>query len=211
MNASTKRLVTSGMLVALAVVLSFVKISPQFLYGGAVTAFSMVPVAIIAYMYGTRWGLCCGAVYGVLQGVFGAVGSQAFAGLDPLSTVLMALLDYLVAFAVLGLAGIFRGRIGKHGAAVAVGAAFAALLRFVCHFASGVILWSGYAEWFFTDVMNNSFGASILQSFSGTGLAVIYSAVYNGLYMVPEIILTAIGAAVVMGIAPLRNQILAKN
>ncbi|MBR6556986.1 MAG: energy-coupled thiamine transporter ThiT [Clostridia bacterium] len=211
MNASTKRLVTSGMLVALAVVLSFVKISPQFLYGGAVTAFSMVPVAIIAYMYGTRWGLCCGAVYGVLQGVFGAVGSQAFAGLDPLSTVLMALLDYLVALAVLGLAGIFRGRIGKHGAAVAVGAAFAALLRFVCHFASGVILWSGYAEWFFTDVMNNSFGASILQSFSGTGLAVIYSAVYNGLYMVPEIILTAIGAAVVMGIAPLRNQILAKN
>ncbi len=211
MNASTKRLVTSGMLVALAVVLSFLKISPQFLYGGAVTAFSMVPVAIIAYMYGTRWGLCCGAVYGVLQGVFGAVGSQAFAGLDPLSTVLMALLDYLVAFAVLGLAGIFRGRIRKHGAAVAVGAAFAALLRFVCHFASGVILWSGYAEWFFTDVMNNSFGASILQSFSGTGLAVIYSAVYNGLYMVPEIILTAIGAAVVMGIAPLRNQILAKN
>ena len=81
----------------------------------------------------------------------------------------------------------------------------------MCHFASGVILWSGYAEWFFTDVMNNSFGASILQSFSGTGLAVIYSAVYNGLYMVPEIILTAIGAAVVMGIAPLRNQILAKN
>lgn len=211
MNASTKRLVTSGMLVALAVVLSFVKISPQFLYGGAVTAFSMVPVAIIAYMYGTRWGLCCGAVYGVLQGVFGAVGSQAFAGLDPLSTVLMALLDYLVAFAVLGLAGIFRGRIRKHGAAVAVGAAFAALLRFVCHFASGVILWSGYAEWFFTDVMNNSFGASILQSFSGTGLAVIYSAVYNGLYMVPEIVLTAIGAAVVMGIAPLRNQILSKN
>ena len=211
MNASTKRLVTSGMLVALAVVLSFVKISPQFLYGGAVTAFSMVPVAIIAYMYGTRWGLCCGAVYGVLQGVFGAVGSQAFAGLDPLSTVLMALLDYLVAFAVLGFAGIFRGRIKKHGAAVAVGAAFAALLRFVCHFTSGVILWSGYAEWFFTDVMNNPFGASVLQNFSGTGLAVIYSAVYNGLYMVPEIILTAVGAAVVMGIAPLREQILSKN
>ena len=43
-----------------------------------------------------------------------------------------------------------------------IGAAFAALLRFVCHFASGVILWSGYAEWFFTDVMNNSFGASVL-------------------------------------------------
>ena len=211
MNASTKRLVTSGMLVALAVVLSFIKISPQFLYGGAVTAFSMVPIAVVAYMYGTRWGLCCGAVYGVLQGVFGAVGSQAFAGLDPLSTVLMALLDYLVAFAVLGFAGIFRGRIKKHGAAIAVGAAFAALLRFVCHFASGVILWSGYAEWFFTDVMNNSFGASILQSFSGTGLAVIYSAVYNGLYMVPEIILTAVGAAVVMGIKPLREQILLKN
>lgn len=211
MNASTKRLVTSGMLVALAVVLSFIKISPQFLYGGAVTAFSMVPIAVVAYMYGTRWGLCCGAVYGVLQGVFGAVGSQAFAGLDPLSTVLMALLDYLVAFAVLGFAGIFRGRIKKHGAAIAVGAAFAALLRFVCHFASGVILWSGYAEWFFTDVMNNSFGASILQNFSGTGLAVIYSAVYNGLYMVPEIILTAVGAAVVMGIKPLREQILLKN
>ena len=211
MNASTKRLVTSGMLVALAVVLSFLVITPKFLYGGGVTVFSMVPIAIIAYMYGTRWGLCCGAVYGVLQGVFGAVGSQAFAGLDPLSTVLMALLDYLVAFAVLGFAGIFRGRIKKHGAAIAVGAAFAALLRFVCHFASGVILWSGYAEWFFTDVMNNSFGASILQNFSGTGLAVIYSAVYNGLYMVPEIILTAVGAAVVMGIKPLREQILLKN
>lgn len=211
MKASTKRLVTSGMLVALAVVLSFIVITPKFLYGGGVTVFSMVPIAIIAYMYGTRWGLCCGLVYGVLQGIFGAVGSQAFAGLDPLSTVLMAVLDYLVAFAVIGFSGIFRGKMKNHTAAAALGGALGALLRFVCHFASGVILWGGYAEWFFTDVMNNAFGATVLESFSGTGLAVVYSAVYNGLYMVPEIILTAIGCAAVFGIPVLRRQILAEQ
>lgn len=206
MKASTKRLVTSGMLIALAVVLSFLKLTPPFLYGGSVTLFSMVPITLIAYMYGTGHGLICGLVYGLLQGVFGAVGSQAFAGLEPGATVLMALLDYLVAFGVLGLGGLFR-RGGSVGGAV-LGAGLAALGRFAAHFASGVILWGGYAEWFFTEVMNNDFGASVLARFTGTELACVYSAVYNGLYMIPEIAITAVGTLILFGIRPLRREIL---
>lgn len=107
MNQKTLRLVTSGVLIALGTVLSMIKVF-DLPYGGSITLFSMVPLMVLGYMYGIRWGLLCGFVFGVLQGVLGATTSQAFAGVTGFNVVLMAFLDFIAAFMVLGLAGMFR-------------------------------------------------------------------------------------------------------
>ena len=60
----TQRLAVSGVLVALAVVLSFVKVF-ELPFGGSITAFSMVPIMLAGYMCGVPWGMLCGLVDGM--------------------------------------------------------------------------------------------------------------------------------------------------
>ena len=147
----------------------------------------------------------------IVQAMLGASMSSAFAGLTGFNVVLMAILDYLVAFAVLGTAGMFKGKIKNDTVAFSLGAAVAGLLRLLAHFTSGFILWGSYAEWFFgAENMNNEFGNYILSNFSGTSLAMLYSAIYNGSYMIPEIIITVIGIVVIMNVKPLRKEITGK-
>ena len=62
MNQKTLRLVTSGVLIALGTVLSMIKVF-DLPYGGSITLFSMVPLMVLGYMYGIRWGLLCGFVF----------------------------------------------------------------------------------------------------------------------------------------------------
>ena len=155
----------------------------------------------------------------MIQAILGATASQAFAGMyDPESAaksifniILMAFLDYIAAFTVLGFGGIFKGKIKNDTTAVTLGGALAVFLRFIAHFLSGWILWGGYAEWFFTEQMNNSFGQNILANHSGQGLAVIYSAVYNGSYMLPELAITVVALIALMAIKPLRKYITEEN
>ena len=52
----TKKLVTTAMLLAMAVLLSLVQVL-KLPFGGSVTLVSMLPVVLIAYMFGTKWGL----------------------------------------------------------------------------------------------------------------------------------------------------------
>ena len=130
MNKKTLRLVTSGVLIALGTVLSMIKVF-DLPYGGSITLFSMVPVMVLGYMYGVRWGLLCGSVFGVLQAALGATTSQAFAGLTGFNIVLMAFLDYIAAFAVLGLAGMFKRVIKRPTLSFALGAVVTGLLRYL--------------------------------------------------------------------------------
>lgn len=217
MNNKTKKMVTTGVLIALAAVLSWIKVY-ELPYGGSITLFSMVPAVVLGYKYGIKWGLASGVINGVLQTIFGA-STQAFAGmydsehalLSIFKIVLMASLDYIIAFAVLGLAGMFKGKIKNDTAAFTAGTVVAVALRFVTHFLSGWILWGSYAEWYFTETMNNSFGQSVLQNVSGQALAVVYSLVYNASYMVPELIITVIGVFAIMAVKPLRKIIVDEN
>lgn len=200
----------TGALIALATALSFVKVY-QLPYGGSITLFSMVPIMVIGYKYSWKWGLLSGFISGILQAILGATTSQAFAGVEGFNIVLMTVLDFLIAFAVLGLAGIFRKVVKNDIAAISLGALFTGFLRLVAHFASGFLLWGSYAESFFQETVNNGFGDKILTNFSGTGLALVYSAVYNGSYMIPEIIISVIGVAALMGIKPVRKLITQKD
>ena len=94
----------------------------------------------------------------------------------------MCLLDYTLAYTVLGFSGIFKNKIKNEGTAVMAGAAFTTFLRYVLHIASGYILWGSYAEWFFSQEGFYSFGENILANFSGNALAFIYSEIFNRKY-----------------------------
>ncbi len=208
-SKKTLRLVTSGVLIGLATVLSVIKVF-ALPFGGSVTLFSMVPILVLGYMYGVKWGLLSGGVYGLLQMILGATMSQAFAGLNGFSIVVMALLDYIVAYVVVGMSGMFKGRLKNHTVAFALGSTVAILLRLICHFLSGWILWGSYASSYFEE-MNNSFGNYMLSSFDGQLLAALYSLVYNASYMLPELVMSVIGVVALMAVKPLRERMINGN
>lgn len=208
-SKKTLRLVTSGVLIGLATVLSVIKVF-ALPFGGSVTLFSMVPILVLGYMYGVKWGLLSGGVYGLLQMILGATMSQAFAGLSGFSIVVMALLDYIVAYVVVGMSGMFKGRLKNHTVAFALGSTVAILLRLICHFLSGWILWGSYASSYFEE-MNNSFGNYMLSSFDGQLLAALYSLVYNASYMLPELVMSVIGVVALMAVKPLRERMINGN
>ena len=199
MTTKTKRLTESAMLLAVAIVLELVSkmFIPEMPFGGQVTLVSMLPVVLISYRHGVKWGLVSGFTYALLEMALGAkTVAAAFQpdyfgdGVMLLNALIMCVLDYLVAFTVLGLGGIFRNRIEKPGASLLAGAAFSLSARYVAHIASGYILFAGWAEWFFTQEGFPAWGAKLVETLSPNALGLTYSVVYNGFYMVPEIILT---------------------
>ena len=218
MSSKTKRLTTTGVLIALSVILCLIKIY-QLPYGGAITLAGMVPVIILGYKYGVKWGLFSGFIFSLIQMILGATTSQAFAGMydsehaamSVFKIILMAFLDYIVAFSAIGLSGLFKNKLKNDTAALAVGAGCACFFRFLAHFLSGWILWGSYAEWFFTEVMNNDTGSRILSSYSGQLLAVIYSAIYNGSFMLPELVLSVVVCIALISVKPLKKYIVSEE
>ncbi len=203
---NTKKLAMSAMLVALSAVLALISmmIPLQLPFGGSVTLASMLPIVLVGYMFGVKWGLGSALVFAVIQLFLGWGTVTAFfmPGEEQMrwyKAILVCLIDYILAYTVLGFSGIFSKKIKKPAVALCLGSIFALMLRYICHILSGAIFFGTWAEWFFTDVMPGM-GEWVLSSFSGWGLAAVYSVVYNGLYMIPEIILTAVLAAIVPAI-----------
>ena len=187
------------MLLAVAIVLELISkmLIPELPFGGQITLVSMLPVVLISYRHGVRWGLVAGVTYALLEMALGAkTVAAAFQpgsfgdGVMLLNAAVMCLLDYLVAFTVLGLGGIFRNRMKTPGGALAAGAAVALFARYVAHIASGYILFAGWAEWFFTQDGFPAWGAALVDALSPKVLGFVYSVIYNGFYMIPEIVLT---------------------
>lgn len=204
----TKRLALSGVMLALATVLSFVKVF-EWPFGGSITACSMLPVAMLGYTYGMKWGLLSGLVHGILQAVLGATMSQAFAGQGALNVAAILVIDYLLAFSVAGLSGMFKNKISNHTVSFALGTALAIFLRYVAHVASGYIFFRSYAEWFFGDIMANGFSAMLMERCSPSLLGFLYSVIYNAAYMLPELVITSIAAALVIAfVKPLRKEMI---
>lgn len=206
MANKTKRITESAMLLALAIVLELAAkmFIPEMPFGGQITFVSMLPVVLISYRHGVKWGLVSGVAYALLEMAIGArtviaafqpgyFGDGTMIG----NALIMCVLDYLVAFTVLGIGGCFRNKIEKPGAALMAGSIVALGARYVAHIASGYILFSGWAEWFFTQDRFPAWGAQLVSSLSPTMLGLVYSIVYNGMFMVPEIILTAIAAMLI--------------
>jgi thiamine transporter len=149
-NLSTKIIAEIVVFVSLATVLSTIKIFelPQ---GGSVTAASMLPILWLALRRGPAVGLFAATAYGFVQLAF-----------DPyILHPAQLLLDYPIAFGLLGVAGFFQNR-------PFVGVTLGIIGRFVAHFFSGIIFFASFAE----------------------GNPVIYSAIYNGGYLLVELVIS---------------------
>ena len=174
-----------AMMLALAVVLSYVKIF-TLPFDGSITLFSMLPICLISIKYGIGWGLgtaFCYAWFQILQG-----GVFAW-GLTPTMLIASLFLDYILAFSVLGLAGLFRKK-GYLG--MISGVVLACALRFLVHFIAGVVLWANLEEFI-------AFGREWFNR------PVLYSICYNGIYMLPETVLTTAMAAVLLRIPQMKR------
>ena len=206
----TKRLTESAMLIAIAVVLELTgrTVIPPMPFGGQLTLCAMLPIVLISWRHGVKWGLTAGFGYSLVQMALGAdVVTAAFQpGYFGDGTMLgraltMCLLDYVLAYTLLGLGGCLRGRIRNNGLSLMCGSLVAMGCRYLSHIFSGYILFSGWAEWFFTQEGFPGWGAEVVASLSPDLLGWVYSIVYNGMYMLPEMLLTA-AAALILGRMP---------
>ena len=183
------KLTLSAIFIALATGLSFIKIIKMPL-GGSVTLLSMLPIIMISLMLGLKWGVGSAFVYSLLQLLFGITLDGLFGwGLTPVMLVGTIFLDYILAFTVLGFAGIFAK---KGYAGICAGTVIVILLRFVCHFISGFIIFSNLSQF-------ELFGRFFENR------PVLYSLAYNGLYMLPELVITVIAAAVIFKLPQIKK------
>lgn len=128
----TRKLVTGGIMMALSIILSYIKIyrMPQ---GGSVTAGSMVPIILFALLYGLKDGLVIACVYGVIRFLLGGVVFH------PASFIM----DYLLGFGMMGWAGIFHKPYKDRKSAL-IGGFVGGFMRFVMLVLSGAIVWKAY-------------------------------------------------------------------
>ena len=178
-----RKLVECAVMIVLVLALSFFPIL-KMPYGGSVTFASMLPIILIAYRNGIGWGLGSG---------FACAFIQQMLGLDNLSYVstwqsvlAVIILDYALAFVVLGLGGIFRGQLKNQSAEMVLGTVFVCALRYLCHVISGATVWAGISI--------------------PTKAALIYSIGYNATYMLPEVIVTAVVAYYVASMIDFRKE-----
>lgn len=204
---TTRRLVTSAMLIAVASVLALVSEFIPFLqlrFGGTLTLASMLPIILISYMYGLKWGLGSAAVYAVIQIFMGFKTVAALFTPDSDSymalwmAICVVLLDYFLAYTSLGLGGIFARKKGGCLRLV-LGGVVAQVICYAFHVLSGFLFYGAWADWFFTESAAKDLAISgwIMEHLSGRGLALLYSLIYNALYMLPEIVLTSAVAALI--------------
>ena len=186
-NSKTKIMAECAILVALSTVLSFVKIW-NMPWGGSITLFSMLPVCYISVRRGVKWGLGSAFLYAVIQLFFGITLDGLFGwGLTGGILISCMLLDYLVAFTALGFSGVFA----KRGFSGVMAGVFVSIgLRFLCHLLSGVYVFAS---------------AGKLWDGFETANTWLYSFVYNGCYMLPELVMTLVGALVVYKALSKRN------
>ncbi len=187
-NEKVLTLVEGAVMVALATVLSFIKII-NLPWGGSITLLSMLPIVIFSLKRGIGHGLAASFVYSLIQFGQGCAEGIFGWGLTPVALVACIFIDYIFAFTVLGIAGIFR----KHGTPGMIGGSVLAMtLRLVCHYTSGVLIFGSFGELWNGITINEPW---------------LYSLLYNGAYMLPEIVFTTVGVVILLSVPQAKKTI----
>ena len=174
----TRTLVECALMIAVGTVLAQIKIF-EMPNGGSVTLVSMLPFILVSFRHGAKWGLATGFVNSLLQMLLGFYA-------PPANTVWaffgMIMLDYVLAFTLLGLAGLIAKPFQNRTLGVAVGTASVCVIRFFCSYLSTVFVWFSTAP---------------------EGMPVwLFGITYNGAYMLPELVLTTAAAVLLYKAAP---------
>lgn len=185
------RLTETAVFIALAVALSMVKIFKLPL-GGSVTLVSMLPICILSFRYGVKWGFFSSFIYSLFQLMLGITTDGLLGwGLTPIMLVGCILFDYIIAFTVLGIAGVFKK---KGEAGLYAGLTLAFVLRFISHVASGYLIFAYLDQW---EIFGSTFANAPL----------LYSVCYNGTYILPELIITIAVVVVLMRFTAVKKLI----
>ncbi|MFA5036353.1 MAG: energy-coupled thiamine transporter ThiT [Candidatus Izemoplasmatales bacterium] len=189
-NHQVAVLVELGVFVAMAVILDFIcGIIYELPYGGSISI-AMLPVFVVSYRRGWYNGIIAGALFGLIQCL-----------LKPpfILSIPQFIMDYFLAFMVIGLGGIFKNALSKP-LPFSLGIILGSTLRYIVASIAGIIFWAEYIP---TEIgfMNNLFGMSL-----GESAIVVGSLLYNALYMLPSMLL-----CVVIGLALQNRKILAIN
>lgn len=164
-------MIECSMMIALSTVFSLLKII-DMPYGGSVTIASMLPIVIAAYRHGFLWGLGTALTNSVIQLILGINNLSYFSTWQSILAII--LLDYIVAFGVFAISGLFRRIEKRQNFAFLYGILASSVLRYACHVIAGATVWAGLS------IPDNA--------------ALLYSLSYNATYMIPEtIVLVAIG------------------
>ncbi len=187
MNKKTRTLTECAILVALATVLSFIKIW-NMPWGGSITLLSMLPVCMVSVRHGIKWGLGTSFVYSCIQ-LFLGITMDGLLGWGLTGGMLVAciMFDYVLAFSVLGFSGLFAKK-GICG--VILGTVLAIVLRFVSHVVSGAYVFKS---------------AGLLWDAFNVKNTWLYSLGYNGAYMLPELVFTVAGTVIIYTALKKRN------
>jgi len=174
MSYQLRRLTESAILLAIATALSLLQFTGPWVLGGSITVCSMLPIVMLAQRYGTKWGIFSAFAFSLLQLLLGLKNIQYAP--DALTAVAIILLDYILAFTVLGFSACFNGLVKSRRWAIVTGIVITFFGRFLFHFISGVLIWE--ALWP-----------------NGLGWApTVWSLAYNGSYMLPEMLITSVVA-----------------
>lgn len=185
-NRPIVRLTESALMLAAAAILSLVAIV-KMPFGGSVTAFSMLPILLIAYRYGVLWGCFVGVAHGLIQMMLDLSSLQWATSVWAVIAIIG--IDYLAAFGVLGMGGLFRRR-ENQAVGLALGTLVACALRYLCHFITGCTVWAGLSI--------------------PTSETALYSLAYNGAYMLPETLITMVGAYYIARVLDFRRDTLTR-
>lgn len=178
----TKKLTLSAIMIALSAVLSLVKVY-QLPLGGSITLLSMLPIATVSICYGIKTGFFASILYAFVQIALDIASLMGY-GMTITTWIGCLLFDYIFAYGIIGISGIFakKGIIG-----ITIGIALMCVIRFISHFISGAIV---FAVW------------------CPEGWNVYwYSVVYNGSYMLPELVLTLVGAILLFRVPAVKKLI----
>ena len=188
-NAKISTLTECAVMLALAFALSYAKLF-EMPMGGSVTVASMLPIMLISVKYGVTTGLATAFTYSLTQLLQAVMSANVFPYCETLGTLTLCILfDYVVPFTILGLAGIFhKMKITKNAEAnIYLGIVSVVVLRFVCHFITGVAIWGQWAP-------------------DGMG-KYLYSFLYNGGFLSLDFIICIVCAVFMFRKAELRKLV----
>ena len=183
-NSKITALAECAVMFALAFALSYARLFKMPL-GGSVTVASMLPIMLIGIKYGNLVGLGTAFVYSGTQLLQALLEGDVFPYCEtPATLVICVFFDYVIPFTVLGLAGILTNK-GKLGAYV--GMVSVTVVRFLCHFITGVAIWGQWRP-------------------EGMG-KIIYSLVYNGTFLSVDFLICLAVAIPLLQVTQIRKLI----
>ena len=176
-KSKTKNITLCAVMISLATVLSLIPVYTAP-FGGTVTLGSMVPLVLVcALIKDYRWSLLACFAYSLIQMMIGftAPPTKTF-----LAFAAVVLLDYVIPFTGIYVANPISKLFKNELVGIGAGATVAMLRRFVCHFLSGILIWNTVAP---------------------DGQPVwLYSLLYNGGYMLPELVITTVASILIYGV-----------